>query len=106
MKNRKFSHERSGGLKQFREDLFRFLIIRPIFYWDNTVVMADKFRICLRFYGDETAACYVAHDKKDMDGIMADGILEVLTEMTGFCGRKGLWGDVYRKSQQKMTNLL
>lgn len=70
------------GLNQFREDLFRFLITRSILYWDDTVVMADKSRICLRFYGDETAAYYVAHDKKDMDGILADGILEALTEMT------------------------
>ena len=70
------------GLKQFREDLFRLLVTRPILYWDDTVVMADKSRICLRFYGDETAAYYVAHNKKDMDGILADGILEALTEMT------------------------
>lgn len=70
------------GLEQFREDLFRSLITRSILYWDDTVVMADKSRICLRFYGDETAAYYVAHDKKDMDGILADGILEALTEMT------------------------
>ena len=70
------------GLNQFREDLFRFLITRSILYWDDTVVMADKSRICLRFYGDGTAAYYVAHDKKDMDGILADGILEALTEMT------------------------
>lgn len=70
------------GLDQFREDLFRFLITRPILYWDDTVVMADKSRICLRFYGDETAAYYVAHDKKDMDSILADGILEALTETT------------------------
>ena len=29
-----------------------------------------------------SAAYYVAHNKKDMDGILADGILEALTEMT------------------------
>lgn len=70
------------GLKQFQEDLFRFLITRPIVYWDDTVVMADQSRICLRFYGDETTAYYVAHAKKDRNGILADGILEALTEMT------------------------
>ena len=70
------------SLKQFRKDLFRLLIARPILYWDDTVVMADKSRICLRFYGDETAAYYVAHDKKDMKGILEDGILEALTERT------------------------
>ncbi|MFG6355873.1 MAG: hypothetical protein K1W26_03460, partial [Acetatifactor sp.] len=70
------------GLKKFREDLLRFLITRPIIYWDDTVVMADQSRICLRFYGDETVAYYVAHAKKDLDGVLADGILEALTEMT------------------------
>lgn len=70
------------GLKKFREDLLRVLITRPILYWDDTVVMADKSRICLRFYGDETVAYYVAHAKKDLDGVLADGILEALTEMT------------------------
>lgn len=78
----KLQSRAAKGLKQFREDLLRLLVTRPILYWDDTVVMADKSRICLRFYGDETAAYYVAHDKKDMDGILADGILEALTEMT------------------------
>lgn len=54
-----------------------FLIARPILYWDDTVVMADRSRICLHFYGDGIAAYYVAHDKKDMDSI-----LEALTERT------------------------
>lgn len=70
------------GLRQFREDLLKFLVTRPVLYWDDTVVMADKSRICLRFYGDETVAYYVAHDKKDLDGVLSDGILSALTEMT------------------------
>lgn len=70
------------GLKLFKEDLFKVLITRSLLYWDDTVVMADKVRICLRFYGDETIAYYVAHDKKDMEGVIADGILDALTEMT------------------------
>ncbi len=32
------------GLKQFREDLFRLLVTRPILYWDDTVDMADRSR--------------------------------------------------------------
>lgn len=70
------------GLEQFREDLCRVLVTRPVLYWDDTVAMADKSRICLRFYGDETAAYYVAHAKKDMEGILEDGILGALTERT------------------------
>lgn len=70
------------GLRQFKDDLFKLMITRALLYWDDTVVMADKARICLRFYGDETIAYYVAHDKKDMEGVLADGVLEALTEMT------------------------
>lgn len=78
----KLQRRAARGLRQFREELLKFLVIRDILYWDDTVVMADKSRICLRFYGDETAAYYVAHDKKDMDGVLSDGILPALTEMT------------------------
>ncbi len=69
------------GLKQFKADLFKLMITREILYWDDTVVMANKARICLRYYGDETVAYYVAHDKKDMEGVLADGVLQALTEM-------------------------
>lgn len=36
----------------------------------------------MRFYGDETIAYYTAHDAKDLDGMMEDAILTVLTEET------------------------
>lgn len=69
-------------LGAFMEELFRELIIRSLVYWDDTVIMADGHRKCLRFYGDETIAYYVAHDKKDMNGILEDGILSALTAET------------------------
>ncbi len=56
----------AGKLDLFMSDLFKALIARTLVYWDDTVVMADKKRICLRFYGDEDMAYYVAHDKKDI----------------------------------------
>ena len=76
----KLQRKASKGLEQFMDDLFHLVITQPLLYWDDTVVMADKSRICLRFYGDETIAYYVAHQKKDMNGILEDGILEALTE--------------------------
>lgn len=69
-------------LEIFMQDLFRLLIVRSLVYWDDTVVMADGKRICLRFYGDEKIAYYVAHDRKDMNGIVEDGILTALTKET------------------------
>ena len=70
------------ALLPFRDDLMKLLITRSLLYWDDTVVMANKARICLRFYGDEMIAFYVAHEKKDLNGVIEDGILDALTEQT------------------------
>lgn len=67
------------NLECFMRDLFRLLITRQLFYWDDTVVMANKKRICLRFYGDAGIAYYVAHDRKDMESVIEDGVLDALT---------------------------
>lgn len=72
----------AAALNRFREDLRNLLIERPILYWDDTVIMIDKKRGCLRFYGDEKIAWYVAHTQKDLDGILEDEILQHLSEQT------------------------
>ena len=69
-------------MKQFKADLKAKTITLPLLFWDDTVVYADKARICLRFYGNERIAYYVAHKKKDLPGVLEDGILQALTEMT------------------------
>lgn len=72
----------SEGLARFKADLRRKMICLPLLYWDDTVVMIQTARACMRFYGDETISYYTAHDAKDLDGIVEDGILTVLTERT------------------------
>lgn len=72
----------SKRLCVFMDELFKRLIMLSLVYWDDTVVMADKKRICLRFYGNDEIAYYVAHDKKDMDSVLEDGVLEALTKET------------------------
>lgn len=72
----------AGKLNEFMADLEDLLVTRPIIYWDDTVVMINKSRGCLRFYGDESIACYIAHDKKDMEGVLEDGLLTRLTKNT------------------------
>ena len=72
----------SEQLEVFMEGIHRILLSLPLVYWDDTVIMANKKRICLRFYGDEKAAYYVAHEKKDMNGIIEDGVLGALTPQT------------------------
>jgi len=73
----------AGRPDLFMEELYKEAINLPLVYRDDTVVMADRKRICLRFYGNEKIAFYVAHDKKDMAGVPEDNILEVLSKETG-----------------------
>ena len=77
----KLQKRAAENLTEFWNNLSALLSTRLLVYWDDTVVMADKERICLRFYGDETIAIYVAHEKKDMDGVIDDGILDTLSEL-------------------------
>ena len=72
----------SDKLKDFMEDLRKYLITRTLLYWDDTVIMIMTKRACMRFYGDETISYYTAHEKKDLNGILEDDILTVLTEDT------------------------
>lgn len=78
----KLQKRNAEALRQFMLDLKNVLIVRAILYWDDTVIMIDKERGCLRFYGDEHIAYYVAHLHKDLDGIMQDQILQNLSKET------------------------
>lgn len=74
----KLQSRASKGLRQFRKDLYKKLIDLDILYWDDTVVFANTKRICLRYYGNESIAYYVAHEKKDLKGVIEDDVLTVL----------------------------
>ena len=78
----KLQRRAANTLTQFREDLRNLLIAQPILYWDDTVIMIDKARGCLRFYGNEKIAWYAAHLHKNMESILEDAILEKLSEGT------------------------
>ena len=69
-------------LGTFMEDLRHILINRSLVYWDETVIMINKARGCLRFYGDETIAYYTAHLRKDMESLDEDNVLILLTPDT------------------------
>ena len=70
------------GLADFIRDLRVFMIQRAILYWDDTVIMIKTKRACMRFYGDETISYYTAHSNKNLDSLLEDDILTVLTEKT------------------------
>ena len=70
------------ALLDFMEDLRMVLITLALVYWDETVIMIDKNRACLRFYGDENIAFYTAHMHKDMESLDDDRVLSLLTSDT------------------------
>jgi hypothetical protein len=70
------------GLEMFVTNLKTVLIHRTLVYWDDTVIMVNTKRACLRFYGDETIALYTANKHKDMESIDDDGILGLLQSTT------------------------
>lgn len=65
-------------LGPFMEELRGQLLTQPLLYWDDTVIMIDTKRSCLRFYGDEQFAFYKAHLHKDLEGIKSDQLLTLL----------------------------
>ena len=78
----KLQKRAAQNLKQFMKDIKLEIIKQPLLYWDDTVIMIDKARSCLRFYGTDKLAMYVAHSKKDKNGLNEDGILQVLAKET------------------------
>ena len=78
----KLQQRAAKGLETFTEDLRRQLLTQSWVHWDDTVVMVNQQRVCLRFYGDETIALYKAHRRKNKAGVLDDQILSLLNEKT------------------------
>lgn len=70
------------GLESFLGDLKKRCLNLRILYWDDTVIDINTARGCLRFYGDDNTALYVAHRYKNKEGIDDDGILKLLPPET------------------------
>ena len=78
----KLQKRASNKLSNFMREMKAEIIRQPILHWDDTVIMIDTNRSCLRFYGTEKLAMYTAHSKKDKNGLDEDGILNVLDRET------------------------
>ena len=78
----KLQQEASKKLENFIKELKRRILKEDIIHWDDTVIMINTNRACLRFYGTENLALYTAHEKKDKDGIDEDQILNLLGKDT------------------------
>ena len=70
------------ALAPFESDARMFCISSKYLCWDDTVIFVNTMRACLRFYGNEQIALFVAHEKKDRAGIDDDSILAALSEDT------------------------
>ncbi len=69
-------------LEQFIIDLKFYITHLNLLYWDDTVIMINKNRSCMRFYGNEDVALYCAHMQKNKDGLDKDNILNLLSKNT------------------------
>lgn len=78
----KLQKRASDKLSDFMEELKSELIKQSLLHWDDTVIMIDTKRSCLRFYGTDKLAMYKAHPQKDKVGLDEDGILNSLSKET------------------------
>ena len=74
----KLQRQASTKLVNFKEDVKKEIYKQSQLYWDDTVIMVNTKRACLRFYGNEKLALYTAHEHKNEEGINGDGILNTL----------------------------
>ena len=78
----KLQKRAAKGLEDFVKKLKAEIIKQPLLHWDDTVIMIDTARGCLRFYGNEKLALYTAHLHKDKEGLDEDNILKLLPKET------------------------
>lgn len=74
----KLQKRAASKLNNFIKDLKFYIMHLKLLYWDDTVIMINKTRGCMRFYGNENVALYCAHNKKNKKGLDKDNILNML----------------------------
>jgi rRNA maturation protein Nop10 len=75
----KLQERASSGVTAFAEELRKERLKQSILYWDDSVIMINTARACLRFYGTERLALYKAHMHKDKEGLDKDNLLKLLS---------------------------
>ena len=78
----KLQQRAASELDTFIKNLKFYITHLNLIYWDDTVIMINKKRSCMRFYGNEDVALYCAHEHKDKDGLDEDNILKLLSKNT------------------------
>lgn len=75
----KLQKRAASKLEKFIIDLKFYITHLSLVYWDDTVIMINKTRGCMRFYGNEDVALYCAHSQKNKAGLDKDNILNKLS---------------------------
>lgn len=78
----KLQKQASKGLESFIKELRNELLKSIILYWDDTVVDINKKQGCMRYYGNDFVCLFVAHEKKNKEGLDKDNILNLLGKNT------------------------
>lgn len=78
----KLQKRAANNLNKFISEMKQEIVKQKLLHWDDTVIMIDTQRSCLRFYGTDKLALYTAHQKKDKVGLNDDGILSALPKET------------------------
>ena len=78
----KLQKRAAEGASAFCEELRKEILKQDIVYRDDTVIMINKSRACLRYYGTEALALYKARLHKDKAGLDEDNILKLLSPNT------------------------
>lgn len=78
----KLQERASKKLEGFIKEMKKEIIKQKLLHWDDTVIMINTNRSCLRFYGTEQLALYTAHSQKNKEGLDEDGILSALSKNT------------------------
>ena len=78
----KLQKQCSDKLNSFMNDLKVKIINQKKLNWDDTVITINGKNACLRFYGTQNLAYYVAHEKKNKETLDNDGILNNLSKET------------------------
>lgn len=78
----KLQERASRNAWDFCEDIRKEILKQDIISWDDTVIMINTNRACLRFYGTDKLALYKAHMHKNKEGLDNDKILKLLPDTT------------------------
>ena len=78
----KLQKRASKELENFMQEMKKEIIKQKLLHWDDTVIMVDTNRSCLRFYGTDKLAYYTAHMQKNKEGLDEDEILKLLSKET------------------------